>query len=280
MILKGVAEIADTIGRKGEAKADIISLVGDVQRKDQLGHSLIMGKSFGGRLLSEAFMKDLTQMKSFKDWPLGSRSLLVTLNPAIGASAFDKVYENMPGLGSDVQRPVWLNLTSEDDFGTKKLFPWARGINQDLANGGKNTTIGHYMPYLSHWVTVGKDSKAALPDCPKEDRTKETKWFEIPERNQDNCKAKSYVGCVRRHVYTNESANGMVNRYNTTVLLPLCQSPKRSPGYIWNFQTDESVIADGDATNLISRTAGYHSADVQTILGRMLDDMLFTPPEK
>ena len=292
---RDVADIADIIGEATEVRSDIISLANDVQKKDQLGHSLIIGKSFGGRLLSRAFMKDLTQMKSVKDWPLGSRSLLVTLNPAIGANAFDKVYENMPVAGADLQRPVWLNLTSEDDFGTKRLFPWASIINQDLTNGGENIAIGHYKPYLSHWVTLAagitgpnpkESSKRELSECkfenPEQILPVNKPWFKLPSRIDKD------VFCATRHLYENrpldknKSYRDGIPRYYTTALRTFDEKEimERDLGYMWNFQMDESVLSNGSATNLISRTVGYHSADVQTILGRMLDDMLFTSPEK
>lgn len=278
---KEVADIADRIGKNGEVRTDIISLANDVQNTDQLGYSLIIGKSFGGRLLSRAFMNDLIQMKSVKDWHLGSRSLLVTLNPAIGANAFDEVYENMPGAGADLQRPVWLNLTSEDDRGTSWLFPAARYIAQNLSDKPKdldrkriNKTTGHYMPHLSHWVTVQglNTTDSEILDSTKYD----TEWFKLPVRMKNDCTNNEYLGNVTRHKYRYDE----YNLQYVTALRPLCQGTNKDLGYIWNFQTDESVIADGGATNLISRTAGYHSADVQTILGHMLDDMLFTPPEK
>ena len=279
---KEVADIADRVGKNGEVRTDIISLANDVQNKDQLGYSLIIGKSFGGRLLSEAFMEDLTQMKSVKDWHLGSRSLLVTLNPAIGANAFDKVNENMSGAGADLQRPVWLNLTSENDRGTSWLFPAARYIAQNLSYKPKdldrkriNKTTGHYMPHLSHWVTVQRlntTTDSEVLDSIKYD----TEWFKLPVRMKNDCTNNEYLGDVTRHKYRYDK----YNLQYVTALRPLCQGTNKDLGYIWNFQMDKSIIADGYAKNPISRAVGYHSADVQTILGRMLDDMLFTPQEK
>lgn len=293
LLPKEVADTADRIGNNGELRTDIISLANDVQNKDQLGHSLIIGKSFGGRLLSRAFMEDLTQMKSVKDWPLGSRSLLVTLNPAIGANAFDKVFKSMPGKGADVQRPVWLNMTSEDDKATNGIYSSARFIGQNLSSepvepGMAKTrkAIGHYVPYLSHWVTstsgvVGPDPKNNTEEdlirCNFENVEgilKDNKsWFKIPSSIED---------CATRHLYENKLSKDDKYRYYTTTLRPLdwnkAMTAKKSLGYMWNFRIDKSIIENGSADSRFSK--GYHSADVQTILGRMLDDMLFTPPEK
>ncbi len=284
---KSVADIADEIGNKGNARLDIISMVNRVQMNPHSGHSLIIGKSFGARLLSRAFMKDLIQMESIEDWPLGSRSLLVNLNPAIGANAFDKVFQSMPGKGANVQRPVWLNMTSEDDKATNWIYSSARLIGQNLSDEpvepGMDKThkaIGHYMPYLSHWVTVNK--KNVLYD---NDKCKPTnhKWFEIPLRdpNHDSEDEQIRICDETRYLYENNRYTNEGNRYKTTILTPLyytAANNAKNLGYMWNIQVDKSIIANGSADSRFSK--GYHSADVQTTLGRMLDDMLFTPPEK
>ena len=279
------ARSADRIGNYGEVRDDLVSLTNHVQKSNYSGYSLIMGHSFGARLLSRAFMDDLANTKSIADWPLGKQSLLVTLNPAIGADAFDGIYRDMPGVGSDIQRPLWINLTSEDDQSTFRTFPRARFIGQDLTDkpySGINDTIGHHIPYLSHWVTaqnndtINYDSSIhKLDDCPIKQGATEANWFEIPERKPAECKLNSYEGCVRRHQYQNKNSG----LKHTVTLLPLCQSPQIKLGYMWNFRVDGSLIDHDDAEKERSKN-GKHNAFVQTILGRMLDDMLFTPPEK
>lgn len=289
---ESTAKVADVIGKKGHLRADVISLVDSVQMNNHSGHSLIMGKSFGGRILSLAFRDDLAKTKSIKDWPLGDNSLLVTLNAAITADAFDGIHKKMPGTSADLQRPIWLNLTSQDDFVTKWLFPKAPLIGQNLSddpkgstNSSKKQAYGHHFPYLSHWVTVasseiipsGKvvtkiNKTDERPECTKED----TAWFKIPIPVKDACGMNAYKGCVTRHKYEYEKSN---RRYVTT-LLPLCQGQgiNKNLGYMWNFQTDSSVIDTGSGEG--RKSSGKHNAFVQTTLGRMLDDMLFTAPEK
>lgn len=293
---KDRAMVADKIGKEGELRDDIIYLVNSVQQNNPSGYSLIMGKSFGGRILSRAFMDYLSQTKSVKDWPLGDHSLLVTLNPAIGADAFDRIYKKMPGpdlkAGLELQRPLWLNLTSDEDFATSWLFPQSRFIGKNLSDNidgsaklRKNQTIGHHFPYLSHWVTVNSSEivpseKVATKiskidkrlECTKED----TPWFKIPIPVKDACGVDAYKGCVTRHEYKYEKSN----RLHVTTLLPLCQGQgiNKNLGYMWNFQTDSSVIDTGSAEG--RKSSGKHNAYVQTTLGRMLDEMLFTAPEK
>lgn len=302
------ARVADTIGKKGEVRADIISLANNVQKNPHSGYTLIIGKSFGGRLLSRAFIDDLAQARSVKDWPLGSRSLLVTLNSAIGADAFDKIYQNMPGSdtnsGLTLQRPFWINLTSKDDWVTEKAFPKARLIGQKLSDLGKKRTIGHYMPYVSHSITV--ESGASLykrPECFSNHGIQEQDgqptsilkvrsiepWFKIPlhdphhskknRRNEHKNMTTNFCD-ETRYVYENKNARGTDGRYYTTVLRPLYHRSEKKLGYMWNFHTDQSVIDYSPEEAKVIKNSGKHNAFVKTILGRMADDMLFTPPEK
>lgn len=306
------AKVADKIGKKGEVRADIISLVNNVQNNPHAGYTLIVGKSFGGRLLSRAFIDDLAQTKSVKDWPLGSRSLLVTLNSAIGADAFDGIYQNMPGSdpnsGLTLQRPLWINLTSKDDWVTKKAFPKARLIGQKLSDWGKKRTIGHYMPYVSHSITIESgDSLYKRPECfpsydnydsygiQEQDRQPTLKfrgiepWFKIPlqdpnydqkNRRHEKKNVTSNFCDETRYVYENQNASGMDGHYYTTVLRPLYHRSEKKLGYMWNFRTDQSVIGYSPEEARVIKNSGKHNAYVQTILGRMADDMLFTLPEK
>ncbi|ALF60648.1 hypothetical protein [Psychrobacter urativorans] len=311
---KNRAKVADKIGKKGEVRADIISLVDNVQNNPHSGYALIVGKSFGGRLLSRAFIDDLAQTKSVKDWPLGSQSLLVTLNSAIGADAFDDIYQNMPGSDADsgltLQRPLWINLTSKDDWVTKKAFPKARLIGQKLSDWGKKRTIGHYMPYVSHSITIENgDSLYKRPECLSRYYNHDSQgiqdhygqptpmlkvrgiepWFKIPlqdpnydQKNRRNEKENvtSHFCDETRHLYENKNASGMNGRYYTTVLRPLYHSSEKKLGYMWNFRTDQSVIGYSHEEARVIKNSGKHNAYVQTILGRMADDMLFTLPEQ
>lgn len=288
------ARAADRIGGSDskEVRNDLVFLANHVEKSTHSGYSLIMGHSFGGRLLSRAFMDDLANTKSIDDWPLGKKSLLANLNPAIGADAFDEIYRNMPGRGEGLQRPLWINLTSEDDNSTKRTFPRARFLLQDLTDkpySGVNDAVGHYDPYLSHWVTsaggiVGtvddnnKNTEADLINCKFEDAEvilKDNKpWFEIPTTLED---------CATRHLYENKEHGKGEFHYYTTGLWPFdwsrAEITKRELGYMWNFQVDDTLI-DHSETEEKASGNGPHNAFVQTILGRMLDDMLFTPPEK
>lgn len=278
--IKERTKVADTIGRKGNLRADLINLSKTVQGNNSLGSSLIIGHSLGGRILSRSFMNDLENTKVTSDWVLGEHSLLVTLNPAIGADAFDKIYANMPGIEQNIQRPLWINLTSKDDKSVSKVFPAARLIGMNLSdnpNSGKKEVIGHYMPYLSHEVTTINEFDYK-PECnftdPEAILKTNTPWFKLPPNHDD------HVVCATRHLY--EYPDFYVDyghsQYYTTILRPLYENRYKPQGYLWNFRVDSSLIDFSSNEAKINHSYRFHNAFVQTTLGRMLDEMLFTSP--
>lgn len=277
------ARAADAIGNYGEVKSDLIALAKRVEKSTQSGYSLIIGHSFGGRLLSRAFMNDLATIKSINEWPLGSRSLLMCLNPAISAKAFDDVVNKVPETGAGLQRPVWLNVTSKDDFTTRRVYPLARFIGQDLSTEPSSITqthktIGHYEPYLSYEVVI--DAKEKLSDK-SECSSTNSNWFAVPSRrlspnDEDQQTNKSCNETL--YLYENKNVTSEAHRYKMTELKPLSDKSEKGLGYMWNIRIDESMLENGPAESVLRK--GSHSANVRTTLGRMLDDMLFTPPEK
>ena len=282
------ARTADTIGSYGEVRGDLIALAKRVEKSTHSGYSLIIGHSFGGRLLSRAFMDDLADIESIDDWPLGSRSLLMCLNPAISAKAFDKVFNKADENKAGLQRPVWLNVTSKDDFTTRRLYPLARFIGQNLSTepvsaNQTHKTIGHYEPYLSYELIIAeKDKLSDKSHCsPNNDS-----WFEVPSReskhnnsNNNSHRTQANKACSEAlYLYGNKSITNGKQRSKMTELIALYENPAREASHIWNIRMDESLLEQGSAESVLRK--GGHSADVRTVLGRMLDDMLFTPPEK
>ena len=279
------ARVADEIGSYGEVRGDLISLAKRVEKSTHSGYSLIIGHSFGGRLLSRAFINDLAGIKSIDDWPLGSQSLLMCLNPAISAKAFDEVFNKTAKTKASLQRPIWLNVTSKDDFTTRRLYPMARFIGQNLSTepstvNQTHKTIGHYEPYLSYELVIADQDKLSdTSHCNPDDDS----WFEVPSRelkhNNSNNNHQANKACSDAlYLYGNRSITNEEPRNKMTELIALYEKPAKESGYIWNIRIDESMLEQGSAESVLRK--GAHSADVRAVLGRMLDDMLFTPPEK
>lgn len=278
LFIKNRALVADSIGKKGELKEDLIALSNTVQEHSASGHALIMGHSLGGRLLSRVFLDEYSRMNNISDWRLGQRTLLVTLNAAIGADAFDGVISKIPNANERVARPLWINITSKDDTAISK-FSYARYIGQNLSDGyslRKNVSIGNYLPYVSHEFAVihGIDDN---PECDIIDykiiMENNPLWFKLPEP-QDGA-------CGTRHLYEYDSIDLQgKDKHYTTMLKSISNNNRKPLGYMWNFRTDKSVIDYSVEEAKVSKSLGTHNAFVQANLGRMLDDMLFTPPVK
>ena len=124
-------------------------------------------------------------------------------------------------------------------------------------------------------------------------------WFTRPLRDDDqinqtnqtnktnqtdqanDIKNNQQIACTEtRYLYENKNAKSIENRYYTTVLRPLHDNSNDTLGYMWNFQTDESVIGYSAEEARMIKNSGKHNSYVQTTLGRMADDMLFTTPEQ
>ena len=118
------------------------------------------------------------------------------------------------------------------------------------------------MPYVSHSISIERtNSLPSRSDCtfiqniflkglPRAKRN--ATWFTRPLRDDDqtnqtdqanDIKNNQQIACIEtRYLYENKNAKSIENPYYTTVLRPLHDNSNDTLGYMWNFQTDESVI--------------------------------------
>lgn len=126
---------------ESDLHADLVELSKKLQENS---HSklLIIGHSFGGRIVSNLFLPDIENNKVS---PLGNQALISTINPAIGAYRYAPLYRDNLN-GTSFQNPTWINFTSDGDTATKWLYPIARifGRVKGLS------TIGHKNDYITH----------------------------------------------------------------------------------------------------------------------------------
>lgn len=134
---------------ESEMRRDILNLIKKVNSKNLDSKILIIGHSFGGRIVSNMFLQDLNQsILNKKDNILGENVLISTINPAIGYKRFIDVLEN----ADENSTPYWINFTSKEDKATKYLFPLARSFLILKDDGLK--TIGHKNKYKTHILTM------------------------------------------------------------------------------------------------------------------------------
>lgn len=101
LTVKSRADAADRIGlgtnlEKNEGlRNDLMEIAEAVRRTSSQSRLILIGHSFGGRMLTSAFLPEFTEtqgVRRLSQEPLGSRVLIVTLNSAVGADCFDDIF--------------------------------------------------------------------------------------------------------------------------------------------------------------------------------------------
>lgn len=141
---------------------------------------VILGHSFGGLILYSAISEYLmysgianpeegnkTLVKPFAD-------LVFLINPALEASRYEALHHvairrnYKPG-----QKPVFIAVTTANDWATRYAFPLGRWINSALENERNNpiqkeankNTLGHVERYRTHTLTTCDDAQSADSDA-------------------------------------------------------------------------------------------------------------------
>lgn len=198
-----IGTAADRIGNSADFAEDIGRIVEAATRKPSLRNPVLaIGHSFGGRLLSR-FMLRSTAMERRLAQPFGSRSLVVTINPAIGADAFDDLVGK--GYSGTAARPYWINVTSSDDKVTGRVFPLGASLGRAVGIGAGFTdkifarsaysTIGHFADYRTHILKMPyfhAEAKCSAQSCIEYDGCR------IPAR-QNGLDASGYFGPLTSH---------------------------------------------------------------------------------
>lgn len=276
------ARAADRLGNSVDFAADMQKLR-DALGSDPNNKMLVLGHSFGGRVLSRYMLRQISKEHNWE--PLGSRSLVATINPAIGADAFDDVM-NTP---TDETKPLpsWINLTSKDDpatgfafrvaasLGRAALVGW--GVSDKVFARSAYSAIGHFRPYQTHSLALRhvpsedkpcSDSVNCIDHCPLARTTENEKLFLPPVGRQtlwyetaDNPRPLKYLagaGCSSKFYFTTLTA-----------------ASHPVPGRLWNIATDRNMIDVQPSEDGKRATFARHNAFVQTSLVRMLIEMLF-----
>ncbi len=156
----------------------------------------LVGHSFGGLILYNSIAESLldTVVAANSGDPAVPREakavfdLVVLLNPAFEATRFEPLFQaakdRLPASGprwayAQVQRPVFVSITSEADSATRVAFPIGRFVNSTFQHEGwtdqddpakqeyaqrlekvaNNHTIGHMERYRTHRLTLSAASQ-------------------------------------------------------------------------------------------------------------------------
>ena len=260
------SKVADKIGGEGLLKSDLLAIADAMRaRGGAASRMTVYGHSFGGRMLTSAFGSELN---GGRPQPLGAGTTIVTINAALSANCFNDVLGSAQNNPRNT-RPTWLNITSENDWATRSIYPVAVGMNLvDTCHPGADTspkTIGHYQPYLNRSLdNVGCTECDGATEAARIGGiavSSEPRWFEKSQR--------LFLAFPRRTDDTLEPLDALIRSINLGDEPgdPLLQLPMRS---VWNVRSDRSVLDFG-----IGGFAGTHNGYVSTILMRLLTELQY-----
>jgi pimeloyl-ACP methyl ester carboxylesterase len=305
------ARAADRIGNSSDFADDLQRLSAALNPSAATDNRmLVIGHSFGGRILSRYVLRHNAPEAGWQ--PLGERSLVATINPAIGADAFDGMMQY--AADEKAALPAWITLTSKDDSATGNIFTMAaslgratfvaRGITDKVFAASAYSAIGHFRPYQTHrldfrhvsasndlcrdtakCLTVGPyrpgNKPCSLANTPEHlelfrdppPAGRQTSWYRIPPAAAE----------ARRPLFFLEGTDCSSKFYFTTLstVSPEGEPLHPVPGRLWNVVTDRAFI-DALSPEIGDRATSFarHNAFVQTSLMRMLLELLFAgqPP--
>jgi len=271
--IDGRSKAADRIGQAGILKNDLLAISNAVQQQSgNNGRIMVLGHSLGGRMLTSMYKSDL---QSGNSAPLGKNSLVVTLNPAVGADCYDGVFEYM-GHNPQGQRPYWMNITSENDSATGWIYKdgGRLGLIDSCAPDSEaaGVAIGHYRPYLrqvidqSHEVNKNNSPRCVGSYFSNECQAYESSWFSTPN-------SRFLVGFPDRNQVNTKGGN--TEFYELNFDLENSDVPKAALSReVWNVRSDETMIDFGDAGG--GGVSGHHNGYISTVLMRLLTEVLYS----
>lgn len=283
---------------KSDLYNDLVDISADLKKNDH-NKLLVIGHSFGGRIVSNLFLSDAEHNNAL---PLGNHALISTINPAIGAYRYAPLYKNNLN-GARFQNPTWINFTSDGDTATKWLYPAARIFW--LVRGF--STIGHKSDYITHELQSdflgsyrcpynGKNAdfldNCSVKDKGIEDANNYNKFILKPNwiANTFN-KFNSFIvfpeieksdsGSYQYKAYCLKKVNGRClfsNQILDAEIALLKITPKENSkhplnGRLWNISTDKEFIDfRGDKGSISGKHNGYANATLISLLvDRTLD---------
>lgn len=282
---------------ESEMKKDILEIINQVKSNNKNSKILIMGHSFGGRIVSNLFLNELNMaITNNKPNILGENVLISTINPATGFKKFSPIIFKQ----GQANKPYWINFTSTKDKATKYLFPLARLL---VLHDQGIKTIGHKTSYLTHDLTVRHDGlwacnqklkNESLVDCWQKDReiikqlpinfnwyqNKNTtfEWniafFERKRNSLAYTNYKPNSGCLNKR--ENLHACVDVELYKAKII---SKNRDEINPLFYNISTENNVIGFDDYhQNKHKNIDANHNGYISSVLTKLLMDRLYDNP--
>ncbi|MDT7950843.1 MAG: hypothetical protein RQ966_04995 [Acetobacteraceae bacterium] len=222
---------------------------------------LTIGHSFGGLIVFDALAQAMTDRasQSLEAGRLGSTAesdkaiasygdLVVIVNPAVEATAFEPLHQLMQGRDARTlarnQNPVLIQVTSSADQATGTAFPlgrWFNVITESFVDRNERSeaskAIGHWAPFWTHDLTRDPEAPAADAYVAK-----------VQAARPEDLSAQE---CAQRAAFETQWRQdgylrpGWSRRYSAGALLSHRQQSGLDPNVpFWMVHADKSVIAD------------------------------------
>jgi pimeloyl-ACP methyl ester carboxylesterase len=248
----------------------LIEIAQALHKTDSHGRMIVVGHSLGGRIVTRLFMEDIAKGKV---QPLGKNSLLVALEPAVGADCYDHTLG--PQHAGTLAPPTFISVTSQSDDSVGWIYQKGSFIipDCDSASPAHGLTIGNYDDYMTHKITYehrkrpdDKVKAAALLGAFPPVNTPEN-WFSSLGKKTVTYKMRD-LHCPYKDVskcYDPRSLDIYTMDFSALKNI-------QHAGPVWNVLTDKSVIdLIHDPDTLSSRHNGY----ISTNLTRALIEILY-----
>jgi hypothetical protein len=253
-------------------KSDLVDIAQAMRVRDpNSSRMVVLGHSLGGRMLTSMFKEDLW---GGHPQPLGSNTVIVTLNSAVGADCFDGVFAE-GGKNPDAPTPTWINITSENDKATTWIYASAEHLglvnncNSDSPAHGQ--TVGHYRPYLRQVIdqaSLVRSGDAVDSSVLEKSDLWEPTWYK-------ESATRLYMKFPIRTDAMLDPSNASYTSVN--VGIENSELPDRVLGRsIWNVRSDKSLF-DFDVGG--DNIGGYHNGIISTTLVRLLTEIVYPPAQ-
>jgi pimeloyl-ACP methyl ester carboxylesterase len=236
--------LADPLNSDQNSLYNSLKYIADVlHAADPNGRMLVAGHSLGGRIVTRLFMDDIA---GGNVQPLGPNSLLVAMEPAVGADCYDKLLGAQQKPDGRSGPPAFISITSRNDGAIEWLYPWAARLfrvgNCDDFSRARGVTVGSYGDYLTHelryplhWDGGSKDGPSEGVAFPPVDS--KYNWFSKPDRKTIAYKERK-LDC-QSDCYNYNTDLHSADRY---VMEFKELGNARRAGPVWNILTDKTVI--------------------------------------
>jgi len=230
------------------------------------GNIILMGHSFGGRVLERTFGQWLAVEGTRKKEVESIADLVVLINPASESLYAYKLKQSLHKMPENA-RPVIVSITSKSDTATKNRWAEAANIRAFLKGGNE------FRPYYRTKKHVQEDQQTFVNQTAGHDDRQWTHWLkEVPLREylRPRSMFSWNVSHATKEYFFIRTKNGGHKAY-ALVPIPRDAGPAKvwqtSVGGYWVFQVEDDVLHEHGG---ITDTGGLFNPQMVDLLGAVV----------